>query len=264
MRAYDLLINASAGPTITFPSAGNFEQSPAALEQPSPATKSKKKRPAPGQDLSTPADRTIQAQPFPTVNTPGDPVRYQAAVGSSQAAEEQPQKKRGRPNKEEHERRVREAAQRGEIYPPPKKVKTARHSLEGTAGAALSGMMEDGSTGRKKAKKSRAAPTTGNLAPEIPERTSSLEAPTSGADQMQIEAEKYHESAISKPQVSNSLVQEGRLLAGVQEHPAVTTQDGPSVESSTVESSSTLKPDLALGSEQNLHAATSHAPMTTT
>ncbi|MCJ1323179.1 hypothetical protein MMC15_008533 [Xylographa vitiligo] len=40
-------------------------------------------------------------------------------------------KKRGRPSKEEHDRRVAEAEARGEIYPKPRKPKTPRTSVEG-------------------------------------------------------------------------------------------------------------------------------------
>jgi hypothetical protein len=42
-----------------------------------------------------------------------------------------PRKKRGRPSKEEHDRRVHEASLRGEVYPKPRKPKTARPSFEG-------------------------------------------------------------------------------------------------------------------------------------
>ena len=41
-----------------------------------------------------------------------------------------------------HEQRVAEAASRGEIYPPPKKIKTPRPSLEATGATAVPGAFE--------------------------------------------------------------------------------------------------------------------------
>ena len=261
MRAYDLL-NASAGASIPFPLAEISEQSPAAIEQPSSATKSRKKRPAPREGLTTPSDRSIQALPFATVNTPGDSVGYGAAVGSSNASGEPPQKKRGRPKKEEHERRVREAAQRGEIYPPPKKAKTPRQSLEGTAGAALSGMTEDGSASRNKAKNQKTASSAGHLAPEVPARTSSLEAIASGADQVQIEVKKNPPGTMTEMQTSDLADQEDPLK-GMQEHTRVPTKDEPNIELSASKGSSTLKQDLEQESEQNIQATTTNPRKTT-
>lgn len=50
---------------------------------------------------------------------------------SPSADDGKPRKKRGRPSKEEHDRRVAEAEARGEVYPRPRKPKTPRASIEG-------------------------------------------------------------------------------------------------------------------------------------
>ena len=219
MRAYDLLKKAAAGPSTFLPPAVSFEQQP-------PIAKPKKKRAAPGEGPSAPADPTLQAQPFTTVNPPGNASIYQPAPTPLQpTAGEQTQKKRGRPNKEEHERRVREAAQRGEVYPPPKKIKTARQSLESAAeGGAMLDKTEDGSTSQKTAKKPQLSLEMAHLPPELPARTSSLEASTIGAtDQMHTRTEELMKSTIPEPQTSDSLARES-LLAGMQEHAAMATQ----------------------------------------
>ena len=84
----------------------------------------KPKRPLSGEPTLT-AERVLQPRPvtFATVNGPGQisPVLDDG----------KPRKKRGRPSKEEHDRRVAEAEARGEIYPKPRKPKTPRPSMEG-------------------------------------------------------------------------------------------------------------------------------------
>ena len=80
-------------------------------------------------------ERSIQPRPsaFAPVNLPGQ-------TSPAQGGERQG-KKRGRPSKIEHEQRVREAEARGEVYPPPKKIRTPRPSMEGASvpvGAGLS------------------------------------------------------------------------------------------------------------------------------
>lgn len=72
-------------------------------------------------------ERSIQPRPsaFAPVNLQGQPSPAQGG--------ERQGKKRGRPSKLEHEQRVREAEARGEVYPPPKKIRTPRPSMEGAA-----------------------------------------------------------------------------------------------------------------------------------
>ncbi|MCJ1383596.1 hypothetical protein MMC17_006710 [Xylographa soralifera] len=70
-------------------------------------------------------ERFLQPRPagFAPVNGP--------ELISPTTDEMKPRKKRGRPSKEEHDRRVAEAEARGEIYPKPRKPKTPRPSIEG-------------------------------------------------------------------------------------------------------------------------------------
>ena len=250
-RAY-ALINAVARPPVALPP-------PVLSDQLSPAARSKKKRPAPTISSSAPTDQAIHAQSFASVNAPGDLIGYQTTPALEHTMVEPPSKKRGRPNKEEHERRVREAAQRGEVYPPPKKAKTPRQSLEsGVRGLSIPGMTEEGSTSKKRVKKSKGDSTSGYLAAEIPARTSSLEATAIAADQMRIETEQAIKSTIPETQASDFPARES-LLAGMREHAAMTAQEEPD----TVQSSSTLKHDSVSRSGGETQAETANLPTTT-
>lgn len=251
MRAYDSLLNPSSVPTVPF-------QPGDAIEQLISTAKARKRRPTPDEGLLPPGDRTLQAQPFATVNTSGDSA-YQFAAPLAPTTVESQGKKRGRPNKEEHERRVREAAQRGEIYPPPKKIKTPRQSLEGAGNISLtaSGMTEadiaeEGSTGKKRAKKAKTTSAATQLAPEIPARISSLEATARVADRMQIDTEETGKGRIPETDVSEFPAKES-LLAGIRERIA-------REEPSSVQSSSTPKPESAPPSESNMYSATPNPP----
>ncbi len=249
MRAYESLLGTQSGPTTSF-------QPVSATEQSSSAAKPKRKRPQPVEGPLTPGDRTIQAQPFATVNTSGDPA-YQFTAPLPTTGEP-PQKKRGRPNKEEHERRVREAAERGEIYPPPRKIKTPRPSLEGLAGVGTlavpspgtteAGTAGEGSNSKKKAKKAKSTSAAMQLAPDIPARISSLEATARAADRMQIDTEEAVKSTIPETQASAFSAPES-LLAGMREHIAREAQE-------TMQSSSTLKEESAPRSEMRIYSAT--------
>lgn len=70
-------------------------------------------------------ERFLQPRPagFAPVNAPDQ--------FSPTTEEGKPRKKRGRPSKEEHDRRVADAEARGEVYPKPRKPKTPRPSMEG-------------------------------------------------------------------------------------------------------------------------------------
>jgi hypothetical protein len=133
------------------------------MSGPAPASR---KRPLSMGDASTSIGaREIQPRParpatFVTVNG-------QEQVSASFAPSnpnEPPRKKRGRPSKAEHERRVAEAAERGEIYPKPKKAKPLRPSA-GEAGAAPPG---EASGSRQPSQRAGAAPPTAPMFPSTP------------------------------------------------------------------------------------------------
>lgn len=248
MKAYESLLNPPPNPRTSHYSGNVYEQL-------SPAAAGARKRPLPDEEPLTTADRMIQAHPFPTVNKPAtaDPA-HQFTSPIPPTTREPPQKKRGRPSKEEHERRVREAAQRGQVYPPPKKIKTPRQSLEGvesgavaTASGIVEGATEEGSTGRKKAKKAKTTSSAMHLAPDIPARVSSLEATARAAEQMQTDTERHVEGTIPEAQGSGFSAQEN-LLAGMREHIAREDADA-------MQSGSTRRQQSAPGTELKMDLA---------
>ena len=185
------------------------------------------------------ADRTMQQQQstFPSVNapSPSGSFAFQAVPGTSTG--EPPRKKRGRPSKEEFDKRVAEAAQRGEIYPPPRKRKPPRPStdsivndpvsLTGTSepGAVIEG---EGSAGKKRAKKPKAIPAVsgpppnvseGHLEPGSTDTNRVFEATASAADAMQIVPGEPTRSIIPETQGSDFPARES-LLEGMREHAA--------------------------------------------
>lgn len=235
-----------------------------AYDQPAPTQKPKRKRRLSGDVAPTALDRTIQPQqqqqqppPLPqaqiqaqaqpqqyyfapvNVDEPADhAVHWNPAVPVSQG--EQPVyqgKKRGRPSKAEYEIKAREAAERGVPWPPPKKVKTPRPSIEGGSlleevvthepGAAGVGnvageLATSASTKKKVQRKSKPAPS----APmEIPPRTSSaaaqrnfaLDATASAAEQMQVDLPKGPETQTSDFAASESLGAEMQAQAAQME-----------------------------------------------
>lgn len=101
-------------------------ETPPSAAQEDPKVRRPLKRPlSTGETTTTPTERMIQPRPvtFAAVNGPGQI--------SPLADDGKPRKKRGRPSKEEHERRVAEAEARGEVYPRPRKPRTPRPSMEG-------------------------------------------------------------------------------------------------------------------------------------
>ena len=217
------------------------------------------------------ADRTLQPQlsNFPSVNAPSDPIAFQNAPSTTSG--EPPRKKRGRPSKEEFDKRVAEAAQRGEVYPPPRKRKTPRSSAEGVPGATMAtpaiaqaGTTGEGSAGKKRAQKPNPVPAESNpdpevteskLAPDATERNLALEATASAADRMQIDTEGAVPSPIPETQATEFPARES-LLAGMREHAA---REAPE----TMQSSSTLKEGSAPRSEWGPQSGTLN-PATTT
>lgn len=219
-----------------------------AYDQPALPQKPRRKRRPSGEVASTSVDRTIQPQqqPPPLLHAPipaqsqqyyfapvnlHEPADHAAQWNQSVsvAQGEQPAyqgKKRGRPSKAEYEVKAREAAERGEPWPPPKKIKTPRPSIEGgnlldeaindRSGAAGTGdgaadLSASPGTKKKVPRKPKAA-QSGPM--EVPPRTSSvaasrslaLEAAASAAEQMQIEYPKGPETQASDFAASESLV----------------------------------------------------------
>ena len=78
------------------------------------------------------ANQTMQQQQstFPSANTLSPSGASTLQTVPSTSSGERPRKKRGRPSKEELDKRVAEAAQRGEVYLPPRKRKPPRPSTE--------------------------------------------------------------------------------------------------------------------------------------
>ena len=147
---------------------------------------------------------------FTTVNDPSTP---HASTATAQSPGAKPQKKRGRPSKAEAEVRAAEAAERGEPYPKPKKVK-AKPPTEGStvslpAVTTASGEADDPAIGED-------APPTGASAgaaskKRTPKPKATKEARTS------LEATASAASALDGQGEASGTQ---NLLAGIQEHAA--------------------------------------------
>lgn len=225
-----------------------------AFEQPFPqnASKPKKKRPASGENVPSAVDRMIQPQQpfnFPPVNAPNDPATDQGATASALGGP--PKKKRGRPSKAEYEAKVAEAAARGEQYqPPPKRKKTPRPSLQGAPNPGMVtpsmtdiGAAGEGSTGNKKARKTKAAPEEASSLPSEPTaRSLTFGGTAHAADQMQIDEEKPFKSTIPETQASEFEARES-LLAQMREH-AEYTAPGTAQSTLTLQHDSTPQNDI--------------------
>lgn len=254
-----------------------------------PPQKPKRKPRSSGEAPSFVTDRTIQpqqqyqqpasaqAQPQHYYFTPmnvNEPDQFTSQWNQTVPATQGEQqayhgKKRGRPSKAEYEIKAREAAERGEPWPPPKKIKNARPSVEG--GALLSDTAEStpraigiGGVGKgppskkKVARKSKPVPVA---SVGIPPRTSSaashrnfaLGVPASAADQLQIEVfGNQMRSTIPETQASEFAASES-LMTGLQEQVAQSearsseppvlesTQERQETRQDTVQSSETLQ-----------------------
>ncbi|MCJ1225392.1 hypothetical protein MMC12_002041 [Toensbergia leucococca] len=130
-------------------------------------------------------------------------------------------KKRGRPSKADQEIRAAEAAARGEVYPPPKKHKTPRQSMEGVEGGAPTAIMSTPDVAGPKApkdtyaneKRGRSSNGQGQA------RTMSLEDTAKAAEQIRGESGIGRGENFSEPPASE-IAAPAALLAGVQEHAA--------------------------------------------
>ena len=179
------------------------------------------------------------------MNMQGDSTPYQTTPTAVTAmTEERAGKKRGRPSKAEYEQRVREAQERGEVYPPPRKRKTPRPSLEGLAVEGTvtpvipDSSIHETSTGKRKAKAKTtikgAATKSASATDEIP----GLNTISGEADQMHVETEKEPmKSTIPETQSTDFPARES-LLSGMREYATQAEMD-------TAQSSSTLKGDYS-------------------
>lgn len=115
-------------------------------------------------------------------------------------SDEPPKKKRGRPSKAEQEIRAAQAAERGETYPPPKKVKTPRSSMAGGAPIAVmtttptTEAPSPGMTSTDKRKRGR----PGKTHPEGSK--SSLEATAHAVEQMQADSGNISGEVVAETQ----------------------------------------------------------------
>ncbi|KAG6994031.1 hypothetical protein G7Y79_00048g084270 [Physcia stellaris] len=170
-----------------------------------------KKRTSAG-DLSTPSHPAPGFSSFPSVNNPSPAHGLPSNVSTPGG---KPQKKRGRPSKAEYELKVAEAAARGEVYPPPKKIKTPKTAGEEGASLIATGAQDEGS-----------AP--GNPAPsETRKRLPKAKAPKEHQPTLQATANAAN--ALGQPSEvpvletqSTELGHSESLLAGLQEHAART------------------------------------------
>lgn len=130
------------------------------------------------QDTQLHAQRMLQPKPPRSVDSPlpsatpvtnGESYTFVARASPAEAAVvKPPAKKRGRPNKDELDRRRAEAEARGEVYPDPTKRKRARQSeVKSEASPAAGSLLREGP------QRSFSAQTPRRQSPEIPERSSS-------------------------------------------------------------------------------------------
>ncbi|KAA6412011.1 MAG: hypothetical protein FRX48_04161 [Lasallia pustulata] len=162
-------------------------------EQTSASPKKKQKRSLPTGEASTSSARSIQPRPIAFI-----PVNGQEGT-STVVSGERPKKKRGRPSKAEQEIRAAQAAERGEVYPPLKKVKTPRPSVEGGAPVAImttSPTAEAPSPPMLSADK-RKRGRAGKVQPETSKK--SLEATAHAVEQMQDAVEPLQAEAGQPP-----------------------------------------------------------------
>lgn len=135
------------------------------------------------------------------------PITFSTINGQEQTSPEyegRPRKKRGRPNKEEHERRVAEAEARGEVYPKPRKPKTPRPSTEGLpAGATPAAGAPFSTPTTTTTTPAGPAPDTPFAAVKSPQ-TLALEHAARSAGQIQHEARRDH--PLTEDGASQSLI----------------------------------------------------------
>ncbi|MCJ1472868.1 hypothetical protein MMC13_001517 [Lambiella insularis] len=154
------------------------------------------RRPPSLSDAPPVTERFLQPRPagFAPVNGP-DQI-------SPTTEEGKPRKKRGRPSKEEHDRRVAEAEARGEVYPKPRKPKTPRPSTEAqgvetvevVGGGAPTAIMFTPN------KTVHAAPASPTSIKRLPDSTA-IESATSPAGRVSHEEQRVVENVSAGPQM---------------------------------------------------------------
>lgn len=185
-----------------------------------------------GDASTSSAARTIQPRPvaFASVNGQEGPTAVES--------DEPPKKKRGRPSKAEQEIRAARAAERGETYPPPKKVKTPRTSMAGGAPTAVmtttptAEARSPGMTSTDKRKRGR----PGKTQPEASKL--SLEATAHAVEQMQAESENVSAEVVAETQAPE-YTSPYHTLADMQEQ--ADDRDARMMDSETAVSSHTLQ-----------------------
>lgn len=170
-----------------------------------------KKRTSAG-DLSTPSHPAPGFSSFPSVNNPSPAHGLPSNVSTPGG---KPQKKRGRPSKAEYELKVAEAAARGEVYPPPKKIKTPKTAGEEGASLIATGAQDEGSAPSNPAPSETRKRLPKAKAPK--EHQPTLQATANAANALGQQSEvPVLETQSTEPGHSES------LLAGLQEHAART------------------------------------------
>ncbi|MCJ1399979.1 hypothetical protein MMC11_003182 [Xylographa trunciseda] len=199
----------------------------------------KPRRPPSFGDPPPVTERFLQPRPagFAPVNGP--------ELISPTADEMKPRKKRGRPSKEEHDRRVAEAEARGEIYPKPRKPKTPRPSMEGQGvetvevlggGAPTAIMFTPNKT-------IHASPTSPTSRKKVPENLA-VESATTPAGRVSHEEQRAAESAPAESHMTEFSSRETVLPSPTQR---AITAEGTDVEMGLTEPAASTAPFLAGG-----------------
>ena len=181
---------------------------PGAPEQQSLPLPKPRKRTSAG-DLSTPSHATPGFSSFPSVNSPNPAhgLPNVTTVGGKL------QKKRGRPSKAEYDLKVAEAAARGEVYPPPKKIKTPKTPIEEGVASTMLGAPDDGGLPGNSTPSEAKKRTPKAKADKSPQTT--LEATASAANAL-----GQSSGAAGSETQSTEMVPPESLSANLQEHAA--------------------------------------------
>ncbi|MCJ1285471.1 hypothetical protein MMC26_004811 [Xylographa opegraphella] len=202
-------------------------------------------------------ERFLQPRPagFAPVNGP--------ELVSLTTDETKPRKKRGRPNKEEHDRRVAEAEARGEVYPKPRKPKTPRPATEGQevetvevsgSGAPMAIMFTPNKT--------VPAPPTSPLPGEKMPEYDAIESAATPAGRVSHEEQRSIESAPAEPRMNN-LGPGENVLPGLRQHTITTEGTDIEMDPSAPAASSALVPVGRVYGAQQVHpfsASTAQEP----
>ena len=196
---------------------------------------------------------------FAAVNEPPPtPGAYQTGRDAPAYASDKKGKKRGRPSKAEIEIRAAQALARGEPWPPLKKTKTPRTSVEGAPGPGEgeAGPGSKNKPGRKP--KAKSGPVAASGEGQMPaaqaagtvsgEETQSPEDEAQGADPMQVDvAEGHTKSTIPETQASEFAAPES-LLAGMREQAGQSAQAVEAKENAEIPQTAPTQPETVQSS----------------